>query len=123
MGKTITSLTGLSENSDEVDIRTSTGELYRFYHDQDCCECVSLNDWEALPDDFAGAVVLSAEEVSGDESPPEGYDEQYGESYSWTFYKIDTDKGDLWMRWLGESNGYYSEHVSFIHVNKPSEED
>jgi len=35
-----------------------------------------------------------------------------GYAHEWTFYKLETDKGGLWMRWLGESNGFYSMRVT-----------
>ena len=118
-GKTIKKIEGLKKNSEEVNIFTDDGNAYRFYHSQDCCESVDLNDFEGHPDELLGAEILSAEEVSSD------YDEkpEYADSYTWTFYKIETSKGGIWMRWLGESNGYYSEEVDFIWVNKPDNED
>lgn len=112
-GKIIASISGLDKGSDEVYIITTCGDNYRFMHHQDCCECVDLNDFEADTDDFSHALVLSAEEVDG-----EGVADQEGESCTWTFYKIETDKGGLWMRWLGESNGYYSESVDFERLEK-----
>ena len=114
VGKTIKSITGLEQASEEVRIFTECGQEYMFYHSQDCCECVELNDFEGEAEDLIGGIVLSAEAVEGEESEPE-----YTDSHTWTFYKIETSKGGLWMRWLGESNGHYSESVDFVWVNKP----
>lgn len=32
-----------------------------------------------------------------------------------------TTKGRLWVRWNGESNGYYSERVSFVKISTQDE--
>ncbi len=113
--KTIKEITGLEKGSDEVRIFTECGQEYLFYHSQDCCESVDLNDFDGDAGDLIGATIVSAEEVSSDEDEQPA---EYSESCTWTFYKIETDKGGIWMRWLGESNGYYSEGVDFVWVNK-----
>lgn len=119
-GKVIKEIKGLEKSSEEVDIHTECGKHYRFYHDQDCCESVDLDDFEGDADHLVGALIVSAEEVASE--APEGREDEWTESQTWTFYKIETNKGGIWMRWLGESNGYYSESVEFIWVNKPEEE-
>lgn len=118
VGKTIERVEGLEKDSEIVRIFTECGNEYLFYHDQDCCEEVRLNDFDGYPGDLIGALIVSVEEVaSEDEGEAPG---EYSESWTWTFYKIETNKGGIWMRWLGESNGYYSEKVNFAWVNKPS---
>ena len=106
-GKTLASLVN---EGDELVFKTTDGETYRMYHEQDCCEHVRIEDIVGDLQDLVGSEILIAEEVDG-ESPA---DFEAYESYTWTFYKFATRKGYVDLRWLGESNGYYSEGVSFI---------
>lgn len=91
--------------------KSECGTAFLFYHCQDCCETVSIEDICGDVDDLVGSPLLTAEEVSSDEfaaDAPEHY-----ESYTWTFYRFATAKGSVTVRWLGESNGYYSEGVDY----------
>jgi hypothetical protein len=87
-------------------------ERFKFLHWQDCCESVTIEDIVGDLSDLEGEPLLIAEEVSG-ETPTE--DDVYRESCTWTFYKFATRKGYVDVRWLGESNGYYSESVDLEH--------
>ena len=116
VGKTIKSIDGLERESEAVNITTNCGNVYRFYHSQDCCEVVYLDDFEGDSALLAGALIISAKEVNSENEPPPDGDDV--DSYTWTFYEIETTKGEIFMRWLGESNGYYSETVDFVWVNK-----
>jgi hypothetical protein len=121
VGETIDRIEGLVKDSDEVRIFTKSGKEFLFYHEQDCCESVNLNDFDGDPEDLKGALIVSAEEVSNSDDEDNKPDD-YSESWTWTFYKIETNKGGIWMRWLGESNGYYSESVTLAWVNQPDDE-
>jgi hypothetical protein len=85
-------------------------ERFVFFHYQDCCECVDINDIVGDLEDLVGEPLLIAEEVEG--SVPADFEDEYTESYTFTFYKFATRRGYVDVRWLGESNGYYSEGVS-----------
>ena len=94
-------------NRDDVIIFTCiTGEIFRMHHEQDCCEDVYISDICGDLDDLLNSPILYAFEESG--TIPDAC-----ESGTWTFYKIDTAKGGVTIRWNGYSNGYYSEAVSF----------
>ena len=109
VGKTLTEIT-VSNDEDEITFKTDNGEVYKMYHEQDCCESVTIED---ICGDLAcliGTPILQAEESTSNENPK---NPQYDESYTWTFYKFATIKGYVTIRWYGESNGYYSESVDF----------
>lgn len=107
LGKVITSF--VVSGDDEIKISTSDGSNYTMYHAQDCCESVYVEDINGDIDDIIGSPILRAEE-----STNENFDDRVRDSATWTFYKLDTIKGSIEIRWFGESNGYYSESVDFV---------
>lgn len=101
--------------SDEIRFFMEDGDEYLMYHEQDCCENVRVEDVIGDLKDLEGSPILVAEEVSG-ETPEDFEVNEWRESYTWTFYKFSTIKGSVTLRWLGESNGYYSERVDFVKI-------
>jgi hypothetical protein len=97
----------VNTQQDEMVFTSTDGKKYKFLHYQDCCEHVYIEDIEGDIKDLEGAPILIAEEVSSESA------DEFGESCTWTFYKFATNKGHVTVRWLGESNGFYSESVDF----------
>jgi hypothetical protein len=109
LGCTLTRVEAV-EGGDEINFYSSRGH-YKLSHSQDCCVRVSLVDIEGDLDDLLGSPIVLAEESTSSElynGEPNG---DYTESFTWTFYRLATAKGFVVFRWLGESNGYYSEGV------------
>lgn len=113
MDKTIADIQGLKKDSDCVQIHFTDGSYLSMYHDQDCCESVTLEDFDNDAQSLIGGSIIRIEECisnADDEefSPLNDYDN----SYTWTFYTIITSKGIMKLRWYGTSNGYYSESIT-----------
>ena len=111
VGKTIEKIDRV--NDDELRFFTKCGREFRMLHEQNCCEHVHLEEIIGDLDDLVGVTMIEADEVSNKDEEGERPSE-YSESWTWTFYKFRTHKGDVTLRWLGESNGYYGEGVDFI---------
>jgi hypothetical protein len=111
IGQTIVAIDGLNTGSEEVKLTLDSGKTCRFFHGQDCCENVVVNEIVGDVNDLIGTPIVVAEErVSGTrEDEPNDY-----ESCTWTFYTFRTHKGTVDVRWLGTSNGYYSEDVKWV---------
>ena len=105
-------VTGLERGSDFVVFQTESGKTFKMFHEQDCCENVYLEDVNGEVEDILNRKVISAYEAVNDAS----YSKEVSESGTWTFYHIRTEGGDICMRWIGESNGYYSESVTFCQL-------
>lgn len=105
VGKTISKIDGMEIGSESVTIETTDGYEFTMRHRQDCCEYVRVEDVVGDPEELIGAEVRVAEEREGESEVAE-----YG-SQTWTFYTLRTNKGSIDIRWLGESNGFYSESV------------
>lgn len=88
--------------------------VYQMNYYSDCCASCSLEDIAGDLSNLIGSPILMAEESSSVNKNPDGVKiPEYQDSFTWTFYLLSTIKGSVTLRWYGESNGYYSESVTF----------
>lgn len=103
---------------EEIRFYATSGDKFAFYHSQDCCEYVRVEEIVGDVNDLIGHPILVAEQVSSEgAAAPE---DKRDECHTWTFYRFATVKGTVVIRWLGESNGYYSESVDYTHTPPPT---
>ena len=105
MGKTMIDVR--NKDDEELVFTDTAGNKYIFYHQQDCCESVVIDDICGELEDLIGSPIVQAEETWNNEETG------FCESETWTFYKFATAKGYVTVKWFGSSNGYYSESVDF----------
>lgn len=116
MGKT---LTKIIQSSDEVYFHCKDGDVFRAYHMQDCCESVSVYDVVGDLYSLIGSPIKVAKEDSI-EPVDIPSDHKYSDySHTWTIHTLETETSKVVIRWLGESNGYYSESVYFQRTHEP----
>ena len=113
----IKSVQGLHVNSTCVRITMDDGVIYEMLHRQDCCESVSLEEFDCTVEDWDGALVVKAYASS------ERQEDKDSGTTTYTFYSLWTSRGYLHLRWCGSSNGYYSESVDFEEATINTESD
>jgi hypothetical protein len=115
-GKIFKDIEGAKKGSDTIIFISEGGNKYEMIHSQDCCEEVRVEEIVGDINKLIGEKILFSEKVTN-KDPDNIYGYNYSKSnssHTWTFFKMGTIKGDVTFRWLGESNGYYSEDVKII---------
>lgn len=102
VGKTFVHVTF---DKEEIVFDQQDGTEYKMFHRQDCCERVTLDEWDGEIDYLVGSPITKAEVRTNEGGIRGDY------TYTWTFYLIETVKGSVHLKWYGSSNGYYSESV------------
>lgn len=101
-GMTITAVV-YGEANESLLIHLNTHVLEMIHH-QDCCETVYLADVVGSFEDLIGYPLLEASESIVDIATE-------GMSSTASYYNFKTIKASVQLRWIGESNGYYSETI------------
>lgn len=115
VGKTFINI---REGTDSIIFECSDNTSYIMQHKQDCCESVYIESITGDLLDLIGREILVAEErISTEklEGRPDNLDE-WDNSFTWTFYTLRNIKASCDIRWLGSSNGYYSESVELYRI-------
>lgn len=107
-GQTITSI---EHNENEAVFTTSEGKRYQLYHDQDCCESVLIQSVEGdIQSVLNSPIDLAYEKIAHEDENGQH------ESVTYSDFILETENVRLVLKWVGESNGYYSESVTFIEL-------
>lgn len=116
-GKT---LTKIEISDEEVLFICEDDSAFRAYHMQDCCESVAIHDILGDPNSLIGSKITESEDIVSDEWPEDVLTPDYLDSFTWTTHRIKVESGqEVSFRWLGESNGYYSESVYLTRTHMP----
>lgn len=100
---------------DVIVFKHKNGDIYKLYHDRDCCESVTVDTIKGNLNTLIDAAILDVVEENPDLPP---LDSNYDDSHTWTRYLFTTTKGTVEILWYGTSNGYYSESVNFCKIPK-----
>lgn len=109
---------GLLKDSEEVRFYCKDGSTIIMFHDQNCCESVTLESADSI--DNNDDIYTNCDWCELEETTETG--EGAWCHYTWTFYKVKTNKGYDTIRWYGSSNGYYSERVNFAILEDEKDE-
>lgn len=118
VGKTLEKVT---DDGDEMLFVCTDGSAFRAYHMQNCCEHVRIHDVKGEFSSLCGKPLTLASVAESGEWPGDVPNDGFRKSFTWTTFIFQAGDETVVVRWLGESNGYYSESVYFDITHKPIE--
>lgn len=104
----------ICRHEEEVKMIDENGNIFLFLHYQDCCESVRISKIVGNIEDLLNSPIITCSELIEDT-------DQCSESGTITIYTFSTEKGEVEIHWIGESNGYYSERVSISYTANKEE--
>lgn len=102
-----------ADGDEEIMLTTASGRKIHIYHMQSCCESVRIEDTQGKWHELIGKVIVEASEDVRSSGGP-----QCPESWTRTTLTFRVDGATVISRWIGESNGYYSESVDIEELTK-----
>jgi len=110
-GERLISVDGLKDGSEEVILKTASGRVFKMYHQQDCCESVQITRHSSFYGNADNPLEVHEAEEKIEQNIPAS------ESATRTTFIINGGSySGFFIEWVGESNGYYSESVSFVEL-------
>lgn len=88
-------------------------------HNQSCCETVEVHDIIGDLNSLIGKRVINCKIVESQKWPNDVEKYEYVDSFTWTTQIIQTKSTEVKIRWLGQSNGWYSEGIYFRRIAVP----
>jgi hypothetical protein len=102
----------IDREENQILLTTRSGRKFLVYHEQDCCETVAIHWQDGSFDKLIGKPIVEARDFAVDTGESESdYDSQ-----TTTTLVFRVDDQTVISRWIGDSNGYYSESVDIAEL-------
>jgi hypothetical protein len=101
----------IDREENQILLTTRSGRKFLVYHEQDCCEKVQIVGQDGSFDKLIGKPIVEARDIAVD-TTEEGIDD----SQTTTTLVFRVDDQTVISRWVGDSNGYYSESVDIAEL-------
>ena len=100
----------IDREENQILLTTRSGRKFLVYHEQDCCETVAISGQDGSFDKLIGKVIVEVRDIAVDT----GDDEIDSQTTTTLVFRVDDQT--IISRWIGDSNGYYSESVDIAEL-------
>jgi len=101
----------IDTEEDQILLTTQSGRQFLIHHYQDCCEKVVIVGQDGSFHRLIGKPIVEAREIAIDTT---GHDDSESQTTTTLVFRVDNET--VISRWVGDSNGYYSESVDISEI-------